>query len=201
MNTKYKKLVFFNLLFLAAMALVIYEIAKPERIRQVVVPVPEDIYIGEVSTSTPIRVYIPNASIDGNIVPVGKGVSGNMAVPVKYEDIGWYKYGPVPGQLGNSVLAGHVDDGKGNPAIFYKLKDVKVGDFVYTENNLGEKIKFVVKEIKLISYDSPTKEDINNIFGKSETEGLNLITCDGTWIPEAKTYSNRLVVFTERVLE
>ncbi len=198
-KSEYKKIILLNIIFLAIIGTSIYfYLQKPEE-KPIVIPVPEDIYTGPVSTSSPVRVLVPEVGIDGNIVPVGIGKTGNMAVPVKYEDIGWYKYGPVPGQAGNAVLAGHVDDGRGNPAIFYKLNDVRVGNFVYIENSNGEKIKFVVKEIRLVDYANPSKEDMEAIFGKSDSEGLNLITCEGTWIPEKKTYSNRLVIFTQRV--
>jgi sortase A len=199
-NSEYRKIILLNIIFLAIIGMAVYfYIQKPVEKPAIVVPVPEDIYTGPVSTSTPVRVLVPEVGIDGNVIPVGIGKTGNMAVPVKYEDIGWYKYGPVPGQKGNAVLAGHVDDGRGNPAIFYKLNEVKVGNFVYIENSNGEKIKFVVKEIRLVDYSNPSKADMQAIFGKDENEGLNLITCEGTWIPEKKTYSNRLVIFTERV--
>lgn len=194
----YKKIIFLNIIFLALIGGGIYYYLNKPETRPVVVQVPEDIYTGPVSTSSPTRILIPSAGIDGNVIPVGKGVTGNMAVPVKFTDVGWYRYGAAPGQAGNAVMAGHVDNGAGKPGTFFNLKNVKVGDSVYIENSAGEKIKFIVKSIKLIDYANPTKEDLESIFGKSTLERLNLITCEGTWIPEKKTYSNRLVVFTER---
>lgn len=198
-SSEYKKIILLNIIFLAIIGFAInYYLKKPEE-KQVIVPVPSDVYTGPVATSSPIRIVIPAVSIDGNVIPVGIGKTGNMAVPVKFSDVGWYRYGPVPGQKGNAVMAGHVDNGSGEPGTFYNLKNVKVGDEVFVENTLGEKIKFVVKAIRLVDYSNPSKEDMDSIFGKSDQEHLNLITCEGTWIPEKKTYSNRLVIFTERV--
>lgn len=198
-NKDYKKIIILNIIFLAVIGTSIYFYLKKPEPRPIVVPVPEEIYTGPVSTSTPVRVLIPEVGIDGNVIPVGIAASGNMAVPVKYEDVGWYKYGPTPGQKGNAVLAGHFDDGRGKPAIFYKLNQVKVGDIVYVENDSGEKMKFIVREIRLVDYANPSQEDMEAVFGKDISEGLNLITCDGVWIPEKKTYSDRLIVFTDRV--
>ncbi len=194
------KIIFLNIIFLAVIGFVIFKTIETPQEKAVVVQVPEDIYRGEVSTSTPTRILIPQVGIDGNVIDVGRGVTGNMAVPVKFTDVGWYRYGPVPGQKGNAVIAGHVDNGHGKPGTFYRLSDVNVGDAIYIENTNGEKIKFVVKEIRLVDYFNPSKEDMKAIFGPSDKERLNLITCEGTWIPEKKTYSNRLVVFAERVI-
>lgn len=165
--------------------------------RSVVVPVPASVYSGVVSSSTPTRIIIPNLGIDAAVLSVGKTEGGNMAVPERFEDVGWYKYGPTPGQIGNSVLAGHLDDGKGKPAVFHNLRDINIGDEIIVENANGEKVIFVVKEIRLVDYLNPPLLDI---FGQSSESRLNLITCDGIWIPEKKMYSERLVVFTERVV-
>jgi sortase A len=167
------------------------------RTQNIIVPILKDeIYSGDVATSTPVKISIPAVGIDGKVVSVGITQKGNMAVPEKYEDVGWYRFGASPGQKGNAVLAGHLDNGKGEPAVFYNLSNLKIGDDVFVESDGGEKLQFIVREIRLVDYNSPPLEEI---FGRSDKERLNLITCDGTWIPELKMYSERLVVFTERV--
>ena len=42
---------------------------------------------------------------------------------------GWYRPGPAPGDAGPAVLTGHVDSAAG-PAVFFRLRDVAVGDAV-----------------------------------------------------------------------
>jgi len=198
-DASYRKIVFVNVLFVLLMGVGLLFLYRSEGVKKVVVPAPEtDIYTGEVGTSTPVTVSIPAVGIEGLVVPVGKTKSGNMAVPGKYENVGWYRYGSVPGSVGNAVLAGHLDNGRGSPAVFYNLKEMKIGDKVYVETGGGEKLKFMVKEIRLVDYANPPLEEI---FGKVEGEMLNLITCDGTWDPVAKIYDKRLIVFTERVRE
>jgi len=194
---KYKKLILLNLVFILLVGLVFNVIYRNERRSAVTVPLlKSDIFTGDVATSTPIKVSIPAYGIEGKVVPVGIAKSGNMAVPEKYEDVGWYKYGPRVGGEGNAVLAGHLDNGSGKPAVFYNLNQMRIGDEVFVETSEGERLQFVVREVRLVDYKDPPLEEI---FGKMKGEHLNLITCDGTWDPVAKTYSERLVVFTDRV--
>lgn len=195
----YKKIIIINIIFVAIVCSVLFGIYRNQRNNLISVPVPEEnIFSGEIGSSTPIKVSIPALGIEGNIVLVGRTKTGKMAVPAKYEDVGWYKYGPLPGAVGNAVLAGHLDNGRGKPAVFYNLRNIRIGDSIYVENSDGMKTKFTVKEVRLVDYINPPLEDI---FGKSNEEMLNLITCDGTWDPKAKNYDKRLVVFSERVRE
>lgn len=194
---QYRKIIIVNIVFVLMVFLVLFGIYRNQRNNLISVPVPEEnIFSGEIGSSTPIKVSIPAVGIEGNIVLVGRTKTGKMAVPAKYEDVGWYKYGPLPGAVGNAVLAGHLDNGKGKPAVFYNLRNIRIGDSIYVENSDGMKIKFTVKEVRLVDYTNPPLEDI---FGNSSEEMLNLITCDGTWDPKTKNYDKRLVVFSERV--
>lgn len=191
-----KKLLAFNSLFLLLLGIVLWSTVPRER-EGIVMPILPPLYQGESATTTPVRVSIPSIDVDASIVSVGITSGGNMAVPVKYEDVGWYRYGPVPGGIGNSVIAGHLDTGTGKPAVFYRLSQLTVGDRVYIEDAEGNKSAFAVREIRLVDYENPPLEEI---FGKSaDGMHLNIITCDGTWIPELKMYDKRLVVFTDRV--
>lgn len=195
--TKYKKIVFLNAIFLILVGFLFNVLNRSETRNLVTIPVLKtDVFTGDVATSTPIKVSIPAYNIEGKVLPVGIAKSGNMAVPEKYEDVGWYKYGPRVGAEGNAVLAGHLDNGSGKPAVFYNLNQMRIGDEVFVESSDGDKLQFVVREVRLVDYNDPPLEEI---FGKAEGEHLNLITCDGVWDPVFKTYTHRLVVFTDRV--
>jgi LPXTG-site transpeptidase (sortase) family protein len=162
------------------------------------VPVLDVTYEGEPATSTPVLVEVPGLGISASVVPVGRAASGNMAVPDSYDDAGWYRLGPVPGARGNAVVAGHLDDGRGNEAVFAPLRNARVGDRVYVVDSEGNRIPFSVREVRLVRYDDPPLQEI---FGATDKYRLNLITCDGTWDSARKMYDERLVVFTERIVE
>jgi|SRR3989344_601379 len=144
----------------------------------------------------PLSMRIAKIGLSAEIEEVGKTTAGNMAVPKGYDMVGWYKYGAAPGEIGNAVFAGHVDNGRGKPAIFARLKELAIGDQIEVTTEDAEKIVFKVVGMKLLPYNS---EPQTEIFGPSQKARLNLITCNGEWINSLKTYSDRLVVFTEQI--
>src|SRR5687768_1091778 len=68
-------------------------------------------YIGPPSLLT-----IPTLDINAAIEHVGLDQQKRMDVPQDVNNVAWYKLGPLPGQPGNAVLAGHLDS-KTGPAV------------------------------------------------------------------------------------
>jgi LPXTG-site transpeptidase (sortase) family protein len=92
------------------------------------------------------------------------------------------------------VIAGHEGWKDGIAAAFDNLYKVQKGDKVYIQDEQGATTTFVVVGIR--TYDQ--NGDASNVFGSSDGKAhLNLITCEGTWNAAQKSYSNRLVVFTD----
>jgi LPXTG-site transpeptidase (sortase) family protein len=148
------------------------------------------------TSSLPSRMYIPSLNIDANVQHVGIAASGNMGVPSNFTDVGWYRYGTVPGQRGSAVIDGHVDNGLSLPGVFKRLSEIKVGDDVYIEDSEGQKLHFVVYDVEVYPYKSvPMK----TVFAASGTANLNLITCEGSWLQSGRTYDHRIVVYTKLV--
>lgn len=141
----------------------------------------------------PVSIEIPAIQVKASVVNVGKRLNGQMDVPKNDKDIGWYEPGIMPGQTGNAVMAGHVDN-KTGPAIFFNLKNVKPGNEIIIENDKKEKVIFIVEKLKSYDYEEAPLEEI---FGYSDTENLNLITCTGTFNRKIKTHEERLVVYTK----
>lgn len=151
----------------------------------------------EMSPSLPVRLVIPSIGVDAAVQYVGKVAGGAMGTPHGFSDVGWYKYGAVPGADGNAVIDGHLDNGLGLSGVFKHLADLKPGDLVFVSTKASSTVTFRVVGSSLFDYSDPGTDAIfdQNI----SWSRLNLITCDGVWIPGAKTYGKRLVVFTERV--
>jgi sortase A len=139
----------------------------------------------------PARLIIPVLNIDAKVQRVGVGKSGSMAVPTNYTDVGWYRAGAVPGQIGSAVFDGHVDNGLGLPGVFKHLADISIGDEISVLDENGREVKFTVDSINIYDYKNvPT----NLIFNEHDAARIRLITCDGTWVKGDKTYNQRLVV-------
>jgi sortase A len=146
------------------------------------------------TSSEPVRLIIPSLNIDANVQQVGITKAGAMGTPSNFTDVAWYKYGPAPGHLGSSVIDGHVDNGLSLAGVFKHLVDIRVGDDVYVVDKVGAKLHFVVTDIESYPYEDAPSQDI---FARTDKARLNLITCEGIWVPAGKTYDHRLVVYTE----
>jgi len=146
------------------------------------------------SSTDPVRLIIPALHIDAKVQQVGMTAAGAMATPSNFTDVAWYKYGPEPGQLGSSVIDGHVDNGLSLAGVFKHLGDMKVGDDVFVQEEDGSRLHFKVTDIESYPYQSAPAPQI---FAQNDAARLNLITCEGTWIPAGRTYDRRLVVYTE----
>lgn len=152
---------------------------------------PEQSAVTASSGITPTRIEIPALNLQAPVQHVGRTKNGQMGVPDNIQETGWYKHGFKPGEAGNAVIAGHVD-GRNEPGAFFRLKHLKQGDKIIVRNQAGEKRTFVIESLK--AYD-PEKAPIENIFGYSETPGLNLITCTGDFNHKTGNYEERLVVY------
>lgn len=146
-----------------------------------------------VSFGLPVRLIIPAINVNASIQQVGITSKGEMEVPSNSVDVGWFKFGERPGEKGSAVIAGHFDGKNGEAGVFTDLDKLKEGDKVYIEDDKGISIAFVVQESR--TYDPGYADDV---FSSSDGVYLNLITCDGVWDGVKKSYSKRLVVFTEQ---
>lgn len=140
----------------------------------------------------PDRIQIPKIGVDAHIQYVGIAKSGNMAVPTNFTDVGWFREGTVPGQIGSAVIDGHVDNGLGVPAVFKRVSELQAGDDIYILTKDGTKLHFKVQESDGYPVGSVP---LDKLFDRTDAPRLNLITCEGTWIPAEKMYDGRLVVY------
>ncbi|MEJ0021859.1 MAG: class F sortase [Candidatus Doudnabacteria bacterium] len=138
---------------------------------------------------------IPSINVDAVIKDMGvTTTTGAMALPGNRFDVGWYDLGTVPGQTGSAVIGGHNywDSGTG---AFVNLNKLKKGDVLSVVDARGVSTSFVVSDIR--TFDA---NDTNSgIFQSVSGVHLNLITCSGTWDPSTKSYTTRLVVYTDAV--
>lgn len=145
----------------------------------------------------PVRISIPSIAVDAAIEKVVLAADGSMGVPKNPFDTAWYGLGARPGEAGSAAIAGHVDWEKG-PAVFANLHKVKQGDRIEVRDDNGGVILFVVRGSRRLHADADATDVFTSRDGKAH---LNLITCAGSWDKQAKQYSERLVLFADRVTE
>lgn len=157
---------------------------------------PVDVVQAHATTSAPVRLLIPALSIDAHVQYVGVTTGGEMGVPNNFTDVAWYRNGTLPGMAGSAVMDGHVDNGLALPGVFKYLERIKIGDSVYVETRDERMLHFVVYDTEIYPYkDVP----MDKLFAESDAARLNLITCQGSWLPGDKTYDQRLVVYATLV--
>lgn len=142
----------------------------------------------------PTRLVIPALNLDTTFVaPLGLNADQTVSVPDSYTEVGWYKNGSTPGEIGPAVILGHVDSVTG-PAVFYSLGQLKAGDEIEITREDGSLAIFVVTELKRYPQsDFPTLA----VYGSTEGSTLRLVTCSGVFNHGIQRYSHNLVVFAE----
>ncbi len=140
----------------------------------------------------PVRLSIPQINLATDIEYVGVTAEGAMDVPSNIANAGWFRHGPLPGGKGSAVISGHVDGKNNDSGVFANLYKLKKGDTLFITDGMGKSTTFVVRESRM--YDPGYADEV---FSGSNGSHLNLITCDGVWDGDKKSYTKRLVVFTD----
>ena len=115
--------------------------------------------------------------------------------PHNINDIGWYGKSSLPGSGGTMLMDGH-NGGPTRDGVFKRLGELKSGDEIVITRGDNEEFRYTVQEVKHMSVD-----ELNNGHMQTMTkaiapgrEGLNLITCTGTWVPAKQTYDQRVTI-------
>lgn len=144
----------------------------------------------------PVRLSIPSIGLDTAFGDaLGLNPDQTVEVPDSFEEVGWYKYGPTPGELGPAVVLGHVDS-KAGPAVFYSLGQLEAGDAIEITREDGSVAVFEVTKLERYEQEGfPTAL----VYGDIDHAGLRLITCSGTYERGIQRYSHNLVVYAELI--
>lgn len=145
--------------------------------------------------SQPWRIVIPEIAVDAPVVAVGLEPDGAMGAPEGPFEVGWFGDGPVPGQLGNVLLDGHVDwtnrqTGRAFGAVFWRLARLPTGSPIYLTDGDTELIYTVGEKLRF-AWDDPAGAEVLQPTGDAR---LTLITCGGLFDRATRNYSMRDVV-------
>lgn len=145
--------------------------------------------------SLPVRLQIPKLKVDSRVKYVGLTKDGKMNMPSTVYDVGWYKYGALPGNQGTAVIAGHLNGLSSEPGVFSNLTKLSKGDIITATESNGLTVNFAVRETR----NYPENAQPEEAFTSTEGSHLNLITCTGDWDKTGRSFTQRLVVFADLV--
>ena len=144
--------------------------------------------------SVPVSIEIPAIGVRSVLLRVGVKPDGTMQVPPvqrRPNAAAWYKYSVTPGQIGTSVIEGHVDNDQG-PAVFFRLGALRPGDLVNVRRADGITAVFRVTGVRqYLKSKFPAKA----VYRTARFAGLRLITCGGAFDDATSQYLSSTVVF------
>jgi sortase (surface protein transpeptidase) len=169
--------------------------ATPETSALSVAATAGDVTTPRLPASDPVRMQIPTLGVTSSIIQLGLEDDGSLEVPAGAYPVGWYEGGPTPGQLGPSVLAGHVD-WEGERGAFYGLRELRPGDTAVIDRADGTAVTFRVDRVE----EHPKEEfPTEDVYGDIEHAGLRLITCGGAFDEDTGDYQDNVIVFASLV--
>jgi sortase (surface protein transpeptidase) len=149
------------------------------------------------SRSAPVKIQIPAILVSAPVMEVGQNSDGSVQVPPLgiHNLTGWYNKGPTPGQMGASVILGHVDSNRGI-SVFYYLKDLIHGDQIRVTLADGSVANFVVDGLEKVT---KTTFPTSNVYGTVPYPGLRLVTCGGPFDGTSGHYLDNIIVYAHLV--
>jgi sortase (surface protein transpeptidase) len=150
------------------------------------------------SASTPTELDIPEIGVASSLLKLGLNPDNTVEVPPLGRDsrAGWYEDSPAPGQLGPSVILGHVDSAEYGPGVFFKLGALRPGNTLSVTRTDHTVAVFRVDRVVSYAKDHfPTLE----VYGNTDNAALRLITCGGKFDFSTRNYESNIVAFASLV--
>jgi hypothetical protein len=144
--------------------------------------------------SLPVAVDIPAIGVHSKLLHLGVNPDGTIRVPslsTRAGEAAWYKYSATPGQMGVSVIEGHVDSYQG-AAVFFRLGALRPGDSIDVTLANGTTAVFRVTGVRQYA---KTRYPSGTIYSATGFPALRLITCGGTFDYTSRSYLSSTVVF------
>jgi len=141
-----------------------------------------------------VRVEIPALDIDAPVMKLGRAASGAVEVPPldNHNLTGWFDDSVTPGQVGTSVILGHVDNFTG-PSVFFSIKTLRPGDLIKVIRADGRTAVFSVDGVQKVAKATFSS---SIIYSNTKYPGLRLITCGGPFDTATRQYLDNIVVYS-----
>ena len=141
---------------------------------------------------------MPSIDVDSSVHGLGLDGQGSLKVPEgdRYDEVAWYDGSPTPGEVGPSVLEGHVTGTGESPSVFFELGATKAGDEIEVDRADGTTATFEVNEVRSYPKADFPKVDV---YGSTDSPELRIITCGGTYDKAARRHVDNTVVFAKLI--
>jgi len=161
--------------------------ALPPVLFDPVPPVPQ----AAATTATAATLDVPRLRINrSSLTELGVDAAGVLVPPASIAVAGWFTGSAVPGEVGPTVIAGHVDSYE-SPGIFYRLDTLRPGDLVAVGRSDGVTVRYRVTDVESVPKDAfPTRQ----VYGPTPGPELRLITCGGDFDHTTRRYLSNVVV-------
>lgn len=148
--------------------------------------------------STPTHLSIPGIGVSSSLLNLGLNPDRTVQVPPLTRDApaGWYRYSPTPGQLGPSIILGHIDSARYGPGVFFKLGALHKGQTVSVTR---ADHTVAVFRIDLVAQYPKSHFPTDTVYGNTDHAALRLITCGGRFNASARSYDDNIVAFASLV--
>jgi sortase (surface protein transpeptidase) len=145
-----------------------------------------------------MSIRIPAIGVDAPVVGVGVNPDHSIAVPPLDESnlAAWYDGSAPPGQVGTSVILGHIDSAATGPSVFYRLAGLRPGD----------RVTVGIPHRGAVVYRVDGRREYHKamlpyavVFAPARYAALRLITCGGAFDSSTGHYVDNIVVYASLV--
>lgn len=150
-----------------------------------------------VAPDAPRYLSLPSIGVERTrVYAAGIDSNNQLVTPDNIHDAMWYNKSMKPGAGYGAVLINAHNGGVTKDGVFAQLKNLKPGDSIELERGDNKKFVYKVVENQSMPLEEVNKTGMKMMMQSAEagTEGLNLITCDGKWIPALKQYDRRIML-------
>ena len=140
----------------------------------------------------PTWISIPAAGLSARVEPVA--VRGGVLRVPAVGRAGWFRGGPRPGEVGRSVIIGHLDT-KTGPGLFARVPELRPGTVVSVTDRRGHVWSYNVVGAAQVRKDRLPADEV---YGGSARPVLVLITCGGPFT-QSEGYRDNVLVYARPV--
>ncbi|MDQ7810711.1 class F sortase [Amycolatopsis sp. A133] len=141
--------------------------------------------------SAPVSLRVPSIGVSSPLLSLGLNPDRTVESPKDFGKAGWHDKGPTPGEVGASVILGHIDFYRG-PAVFFRLSKLAPGDRIEVLRGDGKTATFTVDAKRQYP---KSRFPAKDVYGAVEYAGLRLVTCGGEFDRTARSYLDNIVVY------